>query len=436
MATTPPLQPALHTPPTPLHGASQRAVQTPPPQSSKLSLHSELQSKLSKASGTRSAAHTYSPPSSTQTSPQKKLFNTGRTKDAKSGAAKGSSLDSALSKNMDGSSISQERTSIMGASMLPTPAKTPRKKHSQAANGIGRVLFSVRPDTVEEAMPIPRKNKRNRRHVGFSLDSEAESEGGIQIFTDSQDKIPELDLSEANPFIDHPMKRDPPETSSKAKVSNKRKPQSESVSKETIKEAFDHERGMVYVFRGRKIYKPFPRESPSSGENPITSTTHFTRSSVKPRLLFPTAQQQRERQLADEEAITDIEASHDSDMTDVATEETETEEQGGTHVVTPVKTSFTPATPPTTVHATRAATKKGVEASPLDAVPVEVKKKGGKRSPFDGWARRKAGTSATATGKGRKRQGEALEKGDDDSDGGVPINGSVNKKVKANTAGS
>ena len=127
-------------------------------------------------------------------------------------------------------------------------------------------------------------------------------------------------------------------------------------------------------------------------------------------------------------------------MTDVATEETETEEVGGTHVVTPVKTSFTPATPPTTVHATRAATKKGVEASPLDAAPVEeVKKKGGKRSPFDGWARRKAGTSgsaSTAAGKGRKRQGEPLEKGDDDSDGGVPINGGVNKKVKANTAGS
>ena len=126
-------------------------------------------------------------------------------------------------------------------------------------------------------------------------------------------------------------------------------------------------------------------------------------------------------------------------MTDVATEETETEEQEGAQVVTPVKTSFTPATPPTTVHATRAATKKGVEASPLDAEPVEVKKKGGKRSPFDGWARRKAGTSGsapTATGKGRKRQGEALEKGDDETDGGVPINGSVNKKVKGHTAGS
>ena len=190
--------------------------------------------------------------------------------------------------------------------------------------------------------------------------------------------------------------------------------------------------------RGRKIFKPFPRESPLSGDNPSILSTHFTRSSVKPRLLFPTAQQQRERQLADEEAVTDIEASHDSDMTDIATEETENEEQGGARVVTPVKTSFTPATPPTTVHATRSATKKAVEASPLDDGPLEVKKKGGKRSPFDGWARRKAsasGSSATA-GKGRKRQGEALEKGDE-SDGGVPItSNNGNKKAKSTSTGS
>lgn len=190
--------------------------------------------------------------------------------------------------------------------------------------------------------------------------------------------------------------------------------------------------------RGRKIFKPFPRESSPAAESLPTSTSHFTRSSVKPRLLFPTAQQQLERQLADEEATTDIEASHDSDMTDIVTEEAEGEEQGA-RLVTPVKTSFTPATPPTTGHATRAATKKAVEASPLDAESVEVavNKKVGKRSPFDGWARRKAGASSSSNpaGKGRKRQGEVLEKGDD-SDGGVPINGAGRKKMKGTTAGS
>lgn len=122
-------------------------------------------------------------------------------------------------------------------------------------------------------------------------------------------------------------------------------------------------------------------------------------------------------------------------MTDLASQETELEAEE--QVKTPVKTNFTPATPPTTARATRAATKK-VEALPLgeEAVEVEeVKKKGGKRSPFDGWARRKAGASATSDVKGRKRQGEALEKGDK-SDGGVPVNGGGNKKAKGAAAGS
>ena len=131
--------------------------------------------------------------------------------------------------------------------MLPTPAKTPRKKQIQNKNSMSRVLFPVRPDTVEEAMPTPRKNKRNKRNVGFSLDSDAESEGGIHIFTDSQDKVPELDLNEDNPFIDRPLKRHPPKVSSKPKASKKRKAESEPITEDTIKNAFDHERGMVYV---------------------------------------------------------------------------------------------------------------------------------------------------------------------------------------------
>lgn len=119
-------------------------------------------------------------------------------------------------------------------------------------------------------------------------------------------------------------------------------------------------------------------------------------------------------------------------MTDLATDETEIEEQ----VVTPVKTTFAPASPPDTGHATRSATKKaGPSSSPLDTGldgVVEIRK--ARRSPFDGWARRKAGVSATATvGKGRKRPGEAIEKGDD-SDGGVPISSGAHKKAKSSTS--
>lgn len=140
---------------------------------------------------------------------------------------------------------------MIAPNMLPTPAKTPRKKQVQPSKAVSRVLFPVRPDSIEDAMPTPRRNKRSKRNAGFTLDSSMDddttSEGGIKIYTDSKDRVPELDQSEENPFIDHPLKRDPPGPSRKAKASRKRKPQPETISKGEIQEAFNHEEGMVYV---------------------------------------------------------------------------------------------------------------------------------------------------------------------------------------------
>ena len=100
-------------------------------------------------------------------------------------------------------------------------------------------------------MPTPRKNKKTKRHVGFSMDSsvddDADSGGGIKIYTDSKDTVPELDQSEENPFIDHPFKREQPEEHRKPKGSKKRKARSETIDKHEIEEAFNHEEGMVYV---------------------------------------------------------------------------------------------------------------------------------------------------------------------------------------------
>lgn len=206
-----------------------------------------------------------------------------------------------------------------------------------------------------------------------------------------------------------------------------------------------YDRELTPQSRGRKIFKRFPTESSPRTDQLISShsdlddaatssPSHFTRSSIKPRLLFPTAQQQRERELADEEATTDIEQhADDNEMTDIATDETEIEEL----VVTPVKTTFTPTSPPETGHATRSATKKaGMGSSPLSGeVDGGVQVKKGRRSPFDGWARRKAGASASsaATGKGKKRQGELIEKGDQ-AEGGVAVGHGGNKKLRATSS--
>lgn len=93
--------------------------------------------------------------------------------------------------------------------MLPTPVKTPRKKDSlHTSMPAGRVLFPSRPETIEEAMPTPRKaNLRSRRQNGFPLGGGAENlDNKIEIYTDSKDKVPVIDESEDNPFYVKPSK--------------------------------------------------------------------------------------------------------------------------------------------------------------------------------------------------------------------------------------
>ena len=181
--------------------------------------------------------------------------------------------------------------------------------------------------------------------------------------------------------------------------------------------------------RGKKIYRKFEVDPDDdlATSTPQGSSGHrpLTRSSIKPRFLFPTKPQPEaehpESGVTDEEAITDIEdhQAHDSDMTELAPE---TEEEA---LVTPVKPSFTPTSPPSTGRATRASTKKAaLDSSPMSPEPTEVKsrfvvKHGRTASPFDNWRRTKAGTVGGS--KAKKREGEPLEKDADDS-----------KRVKSN----
>lgn len=152
----------------------------------------------------------------------------------------------------------------------------------------------------------------------------------------------------------------------------------------------------------------------------------LTRSSVKPRLLFPTEKQRRERELAEEEALTEIEDAH----------RVEKKEK---KPITPVKESFAaPATPPTTGHATRSATKQaaiyngGTHFGPsapelvIEDLPSSTERRPRKKtSPFDVWQRTKAVSSA-GHGKGKKRGAEQME--------GVGGTEAGSKRTKANSA--
>ena len=192
------------------------------------------------------------------------------------------------------------------------------------------------------------------------------------------------------------------------------------------------------------MYRKFPSEEPEADEGQddverptIPSTPHarsLTRSSIKPRLLFPTTVQKASRSnsdLEDEEAPTDLD---DSDAT-------ETEHEPLPEKRTPVKATFRgglpPDTPPDTGHATRSATRKAaadrLTSSPISPVKLDLNTslRGHKLSPFDSWARSKP--TGNAAGKGTKRGVEAVEE-DEDGNDDERLEATSSKRAKATPA--
>ena len=138
--------------------------------------------------------------------------------------------------------------------LLPTPASLPRKKQvpRREVDAAARVLFPSRPDKVDDAMPTPRKNRKVRKRVGFTLyssteEDEHETEEKVQIFTDSRDKVPELDPSEDNPFLEGARKAPPSLEHIERRTSRKRKQPHGVQTNPHIEKAFNRDEGMVYV---------------------------------------------------------------------------------------------------------------------------------------------------------------------------------------------
>jgi len=82
--------------------------------------------------------------------------------------------------------------------MLITPAKTPQKPPSQKTRdniqAVARSLFNE-----SEVMPTPKKS-RTQNYVLDSFSADDNIEEPIAIYTDSHERIPEVDRSAANPF--------------------------------------------------------------------------------------------------------------------------------------------------------------------------------------------------------------------------------------------
>jgi hypothetical protein len=138
---------------------------------------------------------------------------------------------------------------LLNTGMLPTPEETPATNRPTdiapaAVAKVARKLFPIHPPTDEDVMPSPKK--KSKRHTGFTLDSfqAEEDSGSIEIFTDSVDRCPEVDLNDDNPFygeaatvLPEPVKR----------TSKRRKISVEGEKDQTIEQLEKRDDGMLYV---------------------------------------------------------------------------------------------------------------------------------------------------------------------------------------------
>ncbi|PKS11561.1 hypothetical protein jhhlp_003326, partial [Lomentospora prolificans] len=411
----------IRTPPTPKHGfgdhwepysprksariSAQRAAnRTPPPRSSS-NANSDAFGPARKArTQTSSMAGMVSP----FESPKKKLrtssaadsdpFTSTTTTGRLSAHA---SAKAASSLGLDHSSTLQTSSTTIsrGSGMLPTPAKTPKKAPADKNPGIqaiARNLFA--PD--EDVMPSPQK-ARAKKYTGISLESftAEDDETPIEIFTDSKERIPDKEVSADNPFygnagrdVQEPVRR-------RSKRSKVHVP---GEGRQAIEDAIEREDGLVYVFRGKRIFRKFAETEPADGETvdgEEQPARRMTRSSMKPRLLFPTKPQEPS-QLEEEEADTDVEAEEETEQaknTEVPDTPMANDEDVIAQPATPKASNFSPMSPPDTRRVTRARDKKFDDATPI--------RPQGRTSPFDSWPRVKSRSEASLPS---KRPGSSL----------------------------
>ncbi|KAI1325964.1 hypothetical protein F5Y16DRAFT_250095 [Xylariaceae sp. FL0255] len=298
-------------------------------------------------------------------------------------------------------------------SMLPTPDKTPRKPPSAAteaaSRSIARSLFVSDNDVTLST------KKKSKKYSGIGLDSfSAEDvEEDIEIFTDSRDQVPEIDKSVDNPFYG-----DSAFNSTAAAAPPKRRGRSKKVTipgegRQTIEDAVGRDDGCVVVFRGKTMFRPFEdANGPSTSGSDEDKGRRVTRSSIKPRLLFPpnsgkgkqdaTSSSNATPNLEDEEAPTEIEDNDEAgDMEGVVQSEMPHtpahDVDGDKKLDVPGAPRFAPASPPS-VRATRSSSK------PQPKIP----------SPFDNWRRSKSRSESNNNAEskspahGQKRDGQHL----------------------------
>lgn len=141
-------------------------------------------------------------------------------------------------------SLSTRRGAAASAGMLMTPAKTPQRppneKVKAKVKSVARNLFH---SDEEEAMPSPRKVRTQTDNPDSFYSGDA-AETSFQIFTDSHERIPEVDNSVDNPFYVGPNPATPEAPRRRSKRNTVSIP---GEGKVPIDEAIRREDGMLIV---------------------------------------------------------------------------------------------------------------------------------------------------------------------------------------------
>ncbi|KAG5207248.1 hypothetical protein GTR04_6371 [Trichophyton interdigitale] len=341
MTTTPPPSSAIRTPPTPRYGSRYDNYEPYSPRRSKRiadqqHLFSGSAAALDASTTGLVKEHalrrdqelhqlnisgraTYSPPHSQVGSPKRRSERLDMNSPSLSPPPKNSRIRSepVSSSVPHFSSSSSSHRSTMDANtnsslaangMLPTPAKTPRKKQIEDLGPTARTLFSSSSKSAQD--PAAMMPKRSKKYSGFSLESfEADpqqaSQEPIAIFTDSRDRIPQVNNSPDNPFRSKSADGEP--SSKLSADAGKRRKLDESSRKrdKNVDKAIRRDDGLLYVFRGKKVFRKFKPDVEEEEEDDddlgllasrseLTSESiprirPLTRSSIKPRVLFPEA---------------------------------------------------------------------------------------------------------------------------------------------------
>ncbi|KAH0361035.1 hypothetical protein KCU65_g8984, partial [Aureobasidium melanogenum] len=410
--TPPPPSSRLRTPPAPKHGAGYHSYDPyEPRRSQRVQRLHNTHDKAPQSSSSRkstlqrtTSSQTLSPPSSPAAEPSRPQQTPARPTPVRQSLFTRNRPSNTPNINSLFDVFAPQPQLPTPSSMLPTPKMTPRKCDATAMQSTARIL-NFKPVTDQPAKSTPRKKSKSR----LTLDEDDAVHDEVKVFTDIQDRVPTVDRTEDNPFIG-PRK-------TRARTRAQTAP-STSIDVDMEDAHTDDEEGILYVFRGKKIFRRFEKstDEPANSDASTSSTNSLkrqagvaasrplTRSSYKPRLLWPTANSDGD---ADEEALTDI------DEDNVPSAESASFESALQPTKTPSKKAVGhPATPPSSHRQSRSAARQiAVFADPhnelnraLASPSVTPKPQKVSAGPlFSNWPRSKHADDKVARGEKRHR---------------------------------